>query len=142
MSVNDFLSSFNDILHLTFLFSWACMLLFVDLFIPKERKGITTLLAVLGLLITMGILITRWGTTISAFNGMVMVDGFSSYLNILLVITGLLAIGVAYDYLKRTGLEHGEYYVLLLFSITGMMLMVGAADLIVIFLLTSPGSAG
>jgi NADH-quinone oxidoreductase subunit N len=134
MSVNDFLSSFNDILHLTFLFGWACMLLFVDLFIPKERKGITTLLAVLGLLITMGILIARWGTTISAFNGMVMVDGFSSYLNILLVITGLLAIGVAYDYLKRTGLEHGEYYVLLLFSITGMMLMVGAADLIVIFL--------
>ena len=134
MSVNDFLSSFNDILHLTFLFGWACVLLLVDLFIPKGRKNITVLLAVLGLLITLGILITRWGTTVSAFNGMIMVDGFSSYLNILLVITGLLSIGVAYDYLKRTGLERGEYYALLLFSLAGMMLMVGATDLIIIFL--------
>jgi NADH-quinone oxidoreductase subunit N len=134
MSVNDFLSSFNDILHLTFLFGWACVLLLVDLFIPKGRKNITAVLAVLGLLITLAILITRWGTTVSAFNGMIMVDGFSSYLNILLMITGLLSIGVAYDYLKRTGLERGEYYALLLFSLAGMMLMVGAADLIIIFL--------
>ena len=134
MSVNDFLSSFNDILHLTFLFGWACVLLLVDLFIPKDRKNITAALAVLGLLITLGILIARWGTTVSTFNGMIMVDGFSSYLSILLAVTGLLSIGVAYDYLKRTGLERGEYYALLLFSLSGMMLMVGAADLIIIFL--------
>ncbi len=32
------------------------------------------------------------------------------------------------------GLERGEYYSLLLFSITGMMLMVQAADLIMVFI--------
>ena len=31
-------------------------------------------------------------------------------------------------------IEHGEYYVLLLFSITGMMLMSMSADLIIVFL--------
>ena len=134
MSVNDFFSSFNDILHLTFLFGWACLLLLVDLFIPKDRKSWTAALAVIGLLISGGILVARWGETVSAFNGMVMVDNYSAYLNLLLVITGLLGIAVAYDYLKRTGLEKGEYYTLLLFSITGMMLMTGATDLIVIFL--------
>ncbi|MBU2612036.1 MAG: NADH-quinone oxidoreductase subunit N, partial [Chloroflexi bacterium] len=39
-----------------------------------------------------------------------------------------------YGYLKRMDLERGEYYVLMLFSISGMMLMAQAADLIVIFL--------
>ncbi len=32
------------------------------------------------------------------------------------------------------GIERGEYYILLLFSISGMMLMAMAADLIVVFL--------
>ena len=32
------------------------------------------------------------------------------------------------------GLERGEYYTLMLFSVTGMMLMAQAADLIVVFL--------
>ena len=134
MSVNELFASFNDILYLTVLIGWACILLLVDLFIPKERKYITAILAALGLLISGGILIANWGQSISAFNGMIMVDGFSSYLNILLVITGLLSIAVGYDYLKRMEIERGEYYSLLLFSICGMMLMTGAADLIVIFL--------
>ena len=41
---------------------------------------------------------------------------------------------LAYDYVKRMGLERGEYYTLLLFSISGMMLMAQAADLIIVFL--------
>jgi NADH-quinone oxidoreductase subunit N len=134
MSVNDFVSSFNDILPLTFLFGFACVLLFVDLFIPRERKNITAIAAALGLLVTLVLLVIRWGEPVVAFDGMVVVDRFAIYLNILLVISGLLAIAVAYDYIKRTGLERGEYYSMLLFSISGMMLMTLAADLIIIFL--------
>ena len=134
MSVNDFVSSFNDILPLTFLFVFACVLLFVDLFIPRERKNITAIAAALGLLVTLVLLVIRWGEPVVAFGGMVVVDRFAIYLNILLVISGLLAIAVAYDYIKRTGLERGEYYSMLLFSISGMMLMTLAADLIIIFL--------
>ena len=65
---------------------------------------------------------------------MVINDGFSTFLNILFLISGLAAIAVAYDYLKRMDIDRGEYYVLLLFSICGMMLMSLANDLIVVFL--------
>jgi NADH-quinone oxidoreductase subunit N len=41
---------------------------------------------------------------------------------------------LSYNYLTRLGIQRGEYYVLLMFSISGMMLMAMAADLIVIFL--------
>ena len=113
---------------------WACILLLVDLFVPKSRKGITALLAALGLAVTLGFTLSQIGSEGTGFNGMVVLDGFSTFVNALLLISGILGIALAYGYLKRMGLERGEYYVLLLFSITGMMLMAQAADLIVVFI--------
>jgi NADH-quinone oxidoreductase subunit N len=119
---------------LTILTVWACVLLMVDLFIPKKNKGITAFLAALGLALTLGLTLTQTGQTATAFNEMVVLDGFSTFVNALLLISGLLGIALAYGYIKRMGLERGEYYVLLLFSVTGMMLMAQAADLIIVFL--------
>jgi NADH-quinone oxidoreductase subunit N len=65
---------------------------------------------------------------------MVVLDGFSSFLNVLFLASGLLSIAIAYGYLKRMGLERGEYYMLILFSLSGMLLMAQATDLIVVFL--------
>jgi NADH-quinone oxidoreductase subunit N len=116
------------------LVAWACMLLLLDLAIPKGRKGLTALLAAVGLALAMGFTLSQAGLETTAFGGMVVLDGFASFLNVLFLASGLLAIAVAYDYLKRMGIERGEYYVLILFSISGMLLMAQAADLIVIFL--------
>ncbi len=38
------------------------------------------------------------------------------------------------DYLRRNGVESGEYYALVLFSTSGMLLLTSASDLIVVFL--------
>ena len=65
---------------------------------------------------------------------MVVLDGFSTFVNALLLVSGLLGVALAYGYVKRMGIERGEYYTLLLFSVTGMMLMAQAADLIMVFL--------
>lgn len=126
--------SFSTIWPLTFLTVWACILLLIDLFLPKERKGITALLAALGLAFTLGFTLAQIGIQQTGFMGMVVADGFSTFVNALLLVSGLLGIALAYGYVKRMGLERGEYYTLLLFSVTGMMLMAQAADLIVVFL--------
>ncbi len=125
---------FQAIWPLIFLTVWACVLLLVDLFISKERKGITALLSALGLALTLGFTLTQIGQGITAFQGMVVLDGFAVFVNALLLVTGLLGVALAYGYVKRMGLERGEYYTLLLFSVTGMMWMAQAADLIVVFL--------
>ena len=70
----------------------------------------------------------------TGFNDMVVVDGFSVFVNALLLVSGLLGVALAYGYVKRMGIERGEYYILMLFSISGMMLMAQAADLIIVFL--------
>ena len=138
MSFDIVFENLKVILPLVVLVVWACVLLLVDLFIPKGRKGWTALLAAVGLVGALGLTIAQNGklnnAAAGAFNGMVMVDGFSVFLNILFLGSGLAAIALAYDYLKRRGIERGEYYILLLFSISGMLLMAQAADLIVMFL--------
>ncbi|HSM71268.1 MAG TPA: NADH-quinone oxidoreductase subunit N [Anaerolineales bacterium] len=113
---------------------WACILLLVDLFIPKGRKEITAFLSAFGLAITLGFTLAQIGLEETGFNGMVVLDGFSIFVNALLLVSGLLGIALAYGYVKRMGIERGEYYTLLLFSVTGMMLMAQAADLIIVFL--------
>jgi NADH-quinone oxidoreductase subunit N len=125
---------YQTILPLIILMAWACVLLLVDLFIPKDRKSITTLLSVLGLLVTLSFVLRQIGQSSLGFNGMVVVDGFSVFANILLLVSGLFGIALAHGYAKRIGLQRGEYYILILFSVTGMMLMAQAADLIIVFL--------
>jgi len=127
-------ADFTTVFPLTILVLWACVLLLVDLFIPKDRKGITALLSALGLALTLGLTLTQIGQETTGFNNMVMLDGFSVFVNALLLISGLLGIGLSFGYIKRMNLERGEYYTLMLFSISGMMLMAQAGDLIVVFL--------
>ncbi len=128
MTPSDLLS----ILPLLVLVVWACALLLVDLWL--KRKGVTAFLAALGLALTAGLALAQAGEETTAFGGMVALDGFASFLNVLFPLSGLLGIAVAYGYLKRMNIERGEYYSLLLFSTSGMMLMAHAADLIVVFL--------
>jgi NADH-quinone oxidoreductase subunit N len=127
-------SDLYTILPTILLVAWACLLLLVDLFIPKGRKSWTALLAAVGLAGALGVTLAQAGLDISAFGGMVVLDGFSSFLNVLFLVSGLGAIAIAYGYLKRMGLERGEYYTLILFSLSGMLLMSQAADLIIVFL--------
>ncbi len=124
--------NFTVILPLLVLTIWACLLLLVDLFV--KNKGITALLAALGLAISLGVTLSQVGATGTSFNNMVTLDGFSTFVNALLLVSGLFGVALAYGYVKRMGIERGEYYTLLLFSIVGMMLMAQAADLIIVFL--------
>jgi NADH-quinone oxidoreductase subunit N len=122
------------ILPLIILVFWALVVLMVDLWIPRHRKGITALLAATGLVVVIGVVLGRAHGAQTAFNGMVVVDGFAVFLDVVFLVGGLAAIALAYDYLKRIGIERGEYYSLLLFTISGMMLMTYASDLIMVFL--------
>ncbi len=82
-------SDYATILPVLVLTAWACVLLLVDLFIPAGRKGITAVLAVLGLALTLGLTLVQIGEQSLGFNGMVVRDGFSIFLNALLLLSGM-----------------------------------------------------
>jgi NADH-quinone oxidoreductase subunit N len=121
-------------LPLIVLVAWGILLIIVDLVIPTGKKNYVALLTALGLALAFGLNLRLFGKEVIVFNGMVAVDGFAVFLNALFLGSGLLGVALAYDYLKRMGIERSEYYILLVFSISGMLLMGMAADLIVVFL--------
>jgi len=127
-------ADFLAILPLIVVAGWASLLLLADLFVPAGRKGLTGLLAALGLVTALALTIVRFGEERVAFGGMLYADGFASFLDVLFLFAGVFAITLAHDYLKRTGLERGEYYSLLLFVISGMMMMAHSGDLIMLFI--------
>ena len=123
------------ILPIMILAAYGCALMLVDLFIPDDRKRWTAWLAFVGLAIA-GLSMVFWpqGGQLVAFNGMLIADGYAAFLNFIFLLSAGLTILLALNYLPRYGLERGEFYFLLLFTVTGMMLMAQAADLIIVFL--------
>ena len=130
----DFMTStdFLSILPIMIVVGWASVLLLIDVFANKTRLTFT--LSMIGLLVALGFALNQGGKPISGFNGMVAVDGFTVFLNALFLVSGIAGLALAYDYNRRMNLDRGEYYILMLYSISGMMLMAAAADLIVVFL--------
>ena len=123
-----------SILPVIIVVGWALLLLVVDLWIPKRRKGITALMAVVGMAIALGFVLAASGSTIIGWNQMVVLDGFASFLQVLFLVSGMAAVALAYDYIQRMQINHGELYVLMMFSLGGMMLMSQAYNLLMVFL--------
>jgi NADH-quinone oxidoreductase subunit N len=116
----------------------ACIVLFGDIVFWKRQKQLNPIVSLLGIALALYLTITKMvglgAESPSIFAGAVVLDPLTMAANIALMITGILSILMAWGYLQRRNIDHGEYYVLLLFSLAGAMLMASAGDLIVLFL--------
>jgi NADH-quinone oxidoreductase subunit N len=72
-------------------------------------------------------------TVFLAANPMFQLDRFSALASAVLALAGLLTCALSITYLAELRINHGEYYALVLLSISGMMLLVGAVDLLTLF---------
>lgn len=68
------------------------------------------------------------------FDGMLLADYYSGFFYVIFLGSAAFTLFASFGYLDRESMQHPEYYVLVLFSTVGMMLMAAAADLIVIFI--------
>src|SRR2546428_13049414 len=93
---------------------------------PKDGLGHLALGGLFGAL--MAAIIAN-GSPGSAFSSMLVIDGFATFFRVLVILVGILTIFSSYRYLGREGASSGEYYALVLFSVTGQCVMVTANDL-------------
>ncbi|HDH11777.1 MAG TPA: NADH-quinone oxidoreductase subunit N [Nitrospirae bacterium] len=70
----------------------------------------------------------------SAFSGMFVLDGYSNFFKLIFYLNIILTICISFKYMAIEKASFGEYYALLMFATTGMMIMASAADLIVLYL--------
>jgi NADH-quinone oxidoreductase subunit N len=126
-----------SILPIAFLMTWACILLLVGAWLRPERRfwaPILTVVGFVGALVLTLIQIPDAGEQIAAFGGMAILDGFTIFMHVLFIGSGLFGVALAYNYIRRLNRDRPEYYVLLMFSISGMMMMAMAGDLLIVFL--------
>ncbi|MGC8604418.1 MAG: NADH-quinone oxidoreductase subunit N, partial [Desulfomonilaceae bacterium] len=69
----------------------------------------------------------------SAFSGMISLDAYTWFFNLLILLSVGLTILISMKYLVEQGLDLYEYFAVLLFSAVGMMFMVSGTHLLTIF---------
>lgn len=75
------------------------------------------------------------GTTVfNPVNPLLRMDRFAHFCIALLSVASLLSVLLSKSYLEVLRINHGEYYALLLLATSGMLLLVGASDMIMLFL--------
>lgn len=98
------------------------------------RKGYLAYLSLVGVVLATLATLYLWDVHEPSFPGMVAVDALSAYLNLAFLLAAGLSILLSVDYVERMGFGEGEYYALLLISVSGMMFLAGATSLMVVFL--------
>ena len=73
------------------------------------------------------------GVNLTVARGLVAVDGFAFFFNVLFILAAALTVAMSPRYLAVEGVRPGEYYFLVLSATLGMMFMAGGIDLITIF---------
>jgi NADH-quinone oxidoreductase subunit N len=71
--------------------------------------------------------------TASLLAGMFAVDGVALFTTMTICLAGLVTIPLGFSYAEERRIHRGEYYPLLLFSATGMVLLATSADLLMVF---------
>ncbi len=110
----------------------VCLL--VDLFLPRRPELVPRIasIGVLGALIPV-ITLAADGADRSMFGGAFVVDNYSLVFMGLFLVSAYFALLLSVDYIGEGDYYRGEYYVLLLTSVLGLLAMACARDLISIF---------
>ena len=110
------------------------VLMLMDLVTPQGRREQMAFVGLAGVVGALIAVILLWGSDTTGFQGMAVLDTLSLFATLVIGYATGLVLLESIDYLKRRGMESGEFYILVLFAAAGMAIMAGANDLIVIFL--------
>lgn len=129
-SMENIVSILPEIIVLTL----ALAVMMFDLVLPKDEKRYLAYFSVLGLVIAGYQTMNLTGLQLDTFYGMFVLDGYAIFFKMLFYTAAAIAILISINYIKNEDMDKGEYYALILFATTGMMVMASGADLISIYL--------
>ncbi len=119
---------------------FALLILCCDLLLPPARKHYNALTALAGLAVTA---FTTWrvqhmlpadGSALIGFMRAFRMDPFAVYFYYLFLAGAAVAVLISVKYLEIEREDHGEFYALILFCVTGMMGMVSGNDVVLIYI--------
>lgn len=118
-----------------FVLAATCVILVIDVFLTERSRWLTYVLSLLTLA-GAAYMTVRYGveSRVAAFDGMYIADPMGDVLK--LFSYGTVAVSFLYsrEYLQRRGLFKGEYFILGLVALLGVMVMVSAGNLLTVYL--------
>jgi len=133
-TVQEFMKFIAPIYPEAILITVGLSVLIFDLFIGKERKSYLGWYSLAGVLGAAILTYNMTGMSGAFFSGTFLLDPFSLFFKFVFYIACGLGILLSINYLKVEDIHRGEYYALMLFATSGMMLMASAGDLITLYL--------
>jgi NADH-quinone oxidoreductase subunit N len=128
----------NDILVLLpefYLVAAACLLLLLDAFMKPEQRGTLHWISIVVLLVaTYMVVAGQPDVTVTAFGDMFVRDQTSEILKVFALLCTVLVFIYARPYLLDRKQYAGEFYTLMIFATIGVMLLVSAGNLVMIYL--------
>ena len=125
----------NLILPEILLSLFAMLALLFGVYRGQDKKTATLTLATAGLMLIVGMWMILGGSSSeAAFNNMFISDAFSRYAKALILLSSAAVLIMSLGYMLRHDLGRFEYPILIIFSVVGMMFMVSANDLMVLYL--------
>lgn len=129
------ISSLIPVLPELFILTMACVVLVLDLFLKEGYRVVSYGLAQITLLAAVPLtLFVGGGETQVVFDGSYVRDAMGDLLKAAVYVVSIGAFLYAKGYLRDRGLFKGEYYVLGLFAILGMMVMISAGSFLSAYL--------
>ncbi len=112
----------------------AFALLMLDLFLNEKQRVLTHALAIASLVLVGVLIATGWGGQGTVLSGMFVRDNMADVLKVGVCFVSAIALVYAWPYLRERGLYKGEVPVLILFAVAGMMLLISAGSLVMVYL--------
>ncbi len=127
----DFMPAMPEI----FLLTIVCAILIIDLFLKDESRGATYMLSLIALAATAILSFTGYSQeTVTTFNDSFILDPMASILKVAICVVVMGVFIYAKDYLIDRNIYKGEYFILGLFGVMGMMVMVSAGNFLTVYL--------
>ncbi len=112
----------------------AFALLMLDVFLDDRRRVVTHVLAIASLVLAGAMVAAGVGGQGEVLSGMFVRDGMADVLKAGVCFVSALALVYAWPFLRERGLYQGEVAILVLFAAVGMMLLVSAGSLVMVYL--------
>lgn len=113
----------------------ACIVLIADLFVAERSRGATYILAQVSLVtVALTIVATSTSSATHLFNDTFVRDAMGDVLKLFVSGISIAVFLYAKNFLKSRDISFGEYYVLGLFGVLGMMILISAASMLTIYL--------
>lgn len=118
-----------------FVFSMACAILVLDLFLNERLRAISYWLAQATLVVAVFLTLKLASAEpVLTFNRMFIADRLSDLLKLGTYLITIFVFAYSRDYLRDRGMFRGEYFVLGLFGVVGMMVMASASHFLTLYL--------